>query len=72
MSSCLTEIVWVCTDYAELRVHVFATKETLALFGKESSIITSSHRGDLDWIGGFVLGAYYRFLHVSNVNFHDP
>lgn len=60
------EMVWVCTDYASLRVHVFGNDETFKNFGKESLILTSSHRGDLDWVAGFVLGAHYRFLHVSS------
>lgn len=61
------EIVWVCTDYADLRVHVFSSDEAMERFGKESQIVTSSHRGDLDWIAGFVLGANTRFLHVSYI-----
>lgn len=61
------EMVWVSTDYANLRVHLFGSDETYKYFGKESLIVTSSHRGDLDWVAGFVLGAHYKFLHVSCV-----
>ena len=59
-------IVWICTDYGDLRVHVFCDKKTYDSFGKESQIITSSHRGDLDWVAGFVLGAQFGFLHVRD------
>lgn len=55
----------MCVDYADLRVHYFGTRETYDLMGKESQIITSSHRGDLDWVAGFVMGAQLGFLHVS-------
>ena len=52
-------------DYADLQVHIFAEQDVVECFGKESQIITSSHRGNLDWISGFVLGVRYQFLHVS-------
>ena len=58
-------MVWICTDYADLRLHLYGSKEAYDLLAKESALLTSSHRGDLDWLGGFVLGAHYEFLHVS-------
>lgn len=58
------EIVWLCTDYADLRVHVFGDEDAYKMFGKEFHMVTSSHRGDLDWVAGFILGAHYKFLHV--------
>lgn len=47
-----------------MRIHAFGEDDTYKNFGKESMIVTSSHRGDLDWVAGFVLGARYGFLHV--------
>ena len=58
------EIVWICTDYGELKVHMFCDKTCYEKFGRESCILTSSHRGDLDWVAGFVLGAHFGFLEV--------
>ena len=52
-------------DYADLRVHIFGTKKAYEKLGNEFHFITSSHRGDLDWVAGFVLAANYGCLHVS-------
>ena len=40
--------------------------ETYKDFGKESCLITLSHRGDLDWVAGYIMGVRYGFLHVSD------
>ncbi len=60
-----TEIVWVCRDWATLDIVLYGEENTYAKFGKESGLIICSHRGDLDWVAGFIVGAYYKFLHVS-------
>lgn len=58
------EIVWLCCDYGDFRIYAYGTEEAYRNFGKEFLLLSSSHRGDLDWVAGFVLGARYRFLHV--------
>ena len=57
-------MVWLCTDYADLRVHIFGDEEAYKMIGNEFNMIISSHRGDLDWMAGLILGAHYGFLHV--------
>ena len=34
------------------------------MLGKEFSLVTLSHRGDLDWVAGYVIGAQFNFLKV--------
>ena len=63
-----TEMVWLCTDWASLNIVFFGEASTYEKFGKESGLLICSHRGDLDWVGGFMVGAYYNFLHVSCVS----
>ena len=58
------EMVWLCCDYGDFRIYAYGTDEVYKNFGKEFLLLSSSHRGDLDWVAGFVLGARYRFLHV--------
>ena len=60
-----TEIVWICHDWAGINVRLFGSKETFANVGKEFSLFTLSHRGDMDWVAGYVVGAQFNFLHVS-------
>ena len=33
--------------------------------GKEFSLITLSHRGDVDWVAGLLVAAQFNFIHVS-------
>lgn len=60
------EIVWISTEWAEVKVTLFGDDETYKNFGKESSLITLSHRGDLDWVAGYIMGVRFNFLHVSS------
>ena len=64
LSLTFIEMVWICVDYADLRIHIFGEKEIYDTLGTESHLIVSSHRGDLDWVSGISLGVYYGFLHV--------
>ena len=60
-----TEIVWVSIDWADVKVHLFGEDDTFIRFGKEPSLITCSHRGDLDWVAGYITAVHFNFLHVS-------
>lgn len=65
-TSCsIAEMVWLCRDWATLDVVMFGEDNAYEKLGKESGLFTCSHRGDLDWVAGFIVGAYYKFLHVS-------
>lgn len=62
--SVLGQMVWLCKDWATLDVVLFGEPSTYEQFGKESGLLICSHRGDLDWVAGFIVGMYYNFLHA--------
>ena len=59
--------MWVCRDWATLDIVLYGEDSAYEKFGKESGLMICSHRGDLDWVAGFVVGAYYKCLQVSVV-----
>ena len=61
----VTEFAWIFHDWAGITIRLFGTEETYEKIGKEFSIFTLSHRGDLDWVAGYVVGAQFDFLYVS-------
>ena len=63
-----TEMVWVSLDWANMEVYLYGEKGVYDLFGKEPCLVTLSHRGDLDWVGGYIVATHFNFLHVSVIN----
>ena len=55
----------MCEDWASINVRLFGHKETFEKMGKEFALMTLSHRGDLDWVAGYVVAARFNFIHVS-------
>ena len=53
-----------------MEMTLFGEEEAFKRFGKERCLITLSHRGDLDWVGGFIMGAHFGFLRVSHTHTH--
>ncbi len=51
-----------------MNITLFGDDETYKNFGKESALITLSHRGDLDWVAGYIMGVRYNFIHVSEIS----
>ena len=51
-------------DWAGVKVTMFGDKDTYDHLGKECALWTLSHRGDLDWVIGYVVGVQYNFIHV--------
>ena len=51
-----------------MNITLFGDDETYKNFGKESCLVTLSHRGDLDWVAAFIIAVRYDFLHVSGEN----
>ena len=47
---------------------MYGEKGVYDLFGKEPCLVTLSHRGDLDWVGGYIVATRLNFLHVSIIN----
>ena len=61
------EMIWTCIDWADTQVTLFGTDEAYRTFGKESCLVTLSHRGDFDWLIGFVVSACFDFLEVKEL-----
>ena len=64
MCLCITEMVWVCIDWADVQVTLFGEDEVFEKLGKESSLFTASHLGDFDWLIGYVMADGFHFLEV--------
>lgn len=62
--SVLTQFAWMCEDWASINVRLFGHKETFENLGKEFALMTLSHRGDLDWVAGYVVAARLNFIHT--------
>ena len=62
-----TEMIWVSVDWADTRITLFGSDEACRDFGREYSLVTLSHRGEFDWLIGFIVAARYGFLQVTLV-----
>ena len=47
-----------------MKILLYGEDEAYEKFGRESSLITLSHRGDLDWVAGYVISTFFGFMHV--------
>ena len=62
------EFAWICEDWSSIRVRLFGAKEAFEKMGTEFALMTLSHRGDLDWVAGYVVAAQFNFIHVSFIH----
>ena len=58
-------MAWIAYDFAGMRTVLFGDESTYRNFGKELCLITLSHRGDLDWVGGYIVAVQFGFLQVG-------
>ncbi|KAG8389013.1 hypothetical protein BUALT_Bualt02G0185200 [Buddleja alternifolia] len=49
------ELIWLFDWWANVKVELFADKETFELLGKEHALLICNHRSDIDWLVGWVL-----------------
>ena len=63
--SLFPEMIWLCIDFADVRVTVYGEESALEKFGKESCLITMSHLGEFDWLIGLMLADNHGFLTVK-------
>ncbi|PON89191.1 Phospholipid/glycerol acyltransferase [Trema orientale] len=49
------ELIWLIDWWAAIKVELHADSETFQLMGKEHALVISNHRGDIDWLVGWVL-----------------
>lgn len=58
------EMIWASVDWADTRVTLFGDDEAYRTLGKEYSLITLSHRGEFDWLIGYIVATGHGFLQV--------
>lgn len=61
----LPEFAWICHDWSGIQVRLFGSAEAYEKLGQEFALMTLSHRGDLDWVAGYLVSAQFDFIHVS-------
>ena len=61
----ITELIWVCIDWADIEVTLFGEDEVFAKFGKESALVTLSHLGDFDWLIAYMFASGWHFVEVN-------
>lgn len=61
--SVLSQFAWICYDWSGIKVRMFGTAEAYEKLGKEFALMTLSHRGDLDWVAGYVVSTQFDFIH---------
>ncbi|PON59039.1 Phospholipid/glycerol acyltransferase [Parasponia andersonii] len=49
------ELIWLIDWWAAIKVELHTDSETFQLMGKEHALVISNHRGDIDWLVGWVL-----------------
>ena len=66
----VAEFVWISHDWAGIEVRLFGEAEVYEKLGREFSLLTLSHRGDLDWVAGYIVATQFNFIHVSVQSLH--
>ncbi|CAH8385894.1 unnamed protein product [Eruca vesicaria subsp. sativa] len=49
------ELIWLVDWWAGIKINFYADAETLELLGKEHALVLCNHRGDIDWLIGWVM-----------------
>ena len=57
--------MWVSVDWADTQVTLFGDDSAFETFGKNNCLMSVSHRGEFDWVIGFIVCAYFGCLEVS-------
>ena len=60
----IVEMIWTSIDWADIQITLYGDDEVYHMFGKESCLISLSHRGEFDWMIGFIVSASFGFLEV--------
>ncbi|KAJ4882132.1 1-acyl-sn-glycerol-3-phosphate acyltransferase 3 [Raphanus sativus] len=50
----LIQLIWLFDWWACIKINLYADAETLELLGKEHALVLCNHRGDIDWLIGWV------------------
>ncbi|WZZ07766.1 hypothetical protein YC2023_093687 [Brassica napus] len=49
------QLIWLVDWWAFMKINLYADAEALELLGKEHALVLSNHRGDIDWLVGWVM-----------------
>ncbi|KAL0853529.1 hypothetical protein Bca101_058681 [Brassica carinata] len=49
------QLIWLVDWWACIKINFYADAETLELLGKEHALVLCNHRGDIDWLIGWVM-----------------
>ncbi|RWR72682.1 1-acyl-sn-glycerol-3-phosphate acyltransferase PLS1-like protein [Cinnamomum micranthum f. kanehirae] len=49
------ELIWMIDWWAGIKIHFYADSETFQSLGKEHALLVCNHRGDIDWLVGWVI-----------------
>ncbi|XP_062084039.1 1-acyl-sn-glycerol-3-phosphate acyltransferase 3-like isoform X2 [Humulus lupulus] len=49
------ELIWFIDWWAAIKVELYTDSETFQFMGKENALVISNHKGDIDWLVGWVL-----------------
>nr|VDD02849.1 unnamed protein product [Brassica rapa] len=49
------QLIWLVDWWAFMKINLYADAETLEQLGKEHALVLSNHRGDIDWLVGWVM-----------------
>ncbi|KAF2583577.1 hypothetical protein F2Q68_00006751 [Brassica cretica] len=52
------QLIWLVDWWAFIKINLYADAETLELLGKEHALVLSNHRGDMDWLVGWVMAQH--------------
>ncbi|KAL0680076.1 hypothetical protein Bca4012_008057 [Brassica carinata] len=52
------QLIWLVDWWAFIKINLYADAETLELLGKEHALVLSNHRGDIDWLVGWVMAQH--------------
>lgn len=57
-----SELVWLVTWWAGIKIRVYTDADTWKLMGKEHALLVCNHRSDIDWLVGWVLAQHFGCL----------
>ncbi|XP_057815530.2 1-acyl-sn-glycerol-3-phosphate acyltransferase 2 [Cryptomeria japonica] len=57
-----SELVWLVTWWAGVKIRVYTDADTWKLMGKEHALLVCNHRSDIDWLVGWVLAQHFGCL----------
>ena len=64
LSSSIAELTFVAEWWANVDIKFYGDAEDYKKIGKESALVVPNHRGDIDWLTGYIIGERGGYLGV--------